>query len=109
MRGFAPTKFNVGDTVSVKYTISESGVARVQPFIGVVIAKTKSDTNYCATFTVRKVVAGFGIERKFPLYSPLVVGIEVIRSGNVRRAKLYYLRKLTGRSSKIKEKTGYDS
>ena len=109
LRGFFPTKFNVGDSVSVKYKINESGTSRIQSFIGVVIAKTKSDSNYCATFTVRKVASGFGVERKFPLYSPLIVGIEVMRQGDVRRAKLYYLRNLTGRSSKIKEKTNYES
>lgn len=109
MRNYSPCKFNVGDTVSVKCKINDSGTSRIQSFAGVVISKTKSDQNYCATFTVRKVAAGFAAERKFPLYSPLVVGIEVLRSGDVRRAKLYYLRKLTGKSSKIKEKTNYSS
>ena len=100
-------KFNVGDTVSIKYKISEGGTIRIQAFNGTVIARTKSENNYCATFTVRKISSGIGVERKFVLYSPLLVGVEVLKQGDVRRAKLYYLRKLTGKASRIKEKLDF--
>jgi len=97
-------KFSVGDFVSVKYKVVEGSNTRIQAFNGVVIAKTKSDSNYSATFTVRKISSGVGVERKFHLYSPLISGIEVMRRGVVRRSKLYYLRNLAGKSSRIKEK-----
>lgn len=97
-------KFNVGDTVSVKYKITEGTTTRLQAFQGVVIAKTKDDSNFNATFTVRKISSGIGVERKFVLYSPLVESIEVLKNGVVRRAKLYYLRELTGKAARIKEK-----
>lgn len=103
-RGFEMVNFKVGDTVSVKYKITEGGNTRVQAFNGVVIAKTKSMLNYTATFTVRKVSSGIGVERKFPVYSPLLAGVEVLKQGVVRRSKLYYLRNLTGKASRIKEK-----
>jgi large subunit ribosomal protein L19 len=72
-----------------------------------VIAKTKSISNYAATFTVRKISSGIGVERKFPIYSPLLAGIEILKQGVVRRAKLYYLRSLTGKASRIKEKLDF--
>lgn len=106
-RGFEIPSFKVGDTVSVKYKITEGGNSRIQAFNGVVIARTKSDSNYSATFTVRKMSSGVGVERKFPLYSPLVAGIEVSKRGVVRRAKLYYLRNLNGKASRIKEKMDF--
>lgn len=102
--GFKIPNFKVGDTVSVKYKITEGDNTRIQAFNGVVIARTKSNDNYNATFTVRKISSGIGVERKFNLYSPLIAGIEILKQGDVRRAKLYYLRNLTGKASRIKEK-----
>jgi large subunit ribosomal protein L19 len=107
LRGFELPKFKVGDTVSVKYKITEGANTRIQAFNGVVIARTKHETNYAATFTVRKISSGVGVERKFPLYSPLLAGVEVLKQGVVRRAKLYYLRTLTGKASRIKEKLDF--
>lgn len=101
------TKFKVGDTVKVKYKITEGATTRVQVFMGVVIARSKSFNNYNATFTVRKNSSGIGVERKFMLYSPFIAGVEVVKQGVVRRAKLYYLRNLTGKSSRIKEKLDF--
>jgi len=106
-RGFELTKFKVGDTVSVKYKITEGSSTRIQAFNGVVIARTKDESNYAATFTVRKISSGVGVERKFPLYSPLLAGVDVLKQGVVRRAKLYYLRNLTGKASRIKEKLDF--
>lgn len=106
-RGFELPDFKVGDTVNVKYKITEGGTTRIQAFKGVVIARTKSFSNFSATFTVRKMSSGIGVERKFPLYSPLLAGIEVAKQGVVRRSKLYYLRSLTGKASRIKEKLDF--
>lgn len=103
----AIAKFKVGDTVSVKYRINEGGNIRIQAFIGIVIAKSKKENNYRATFTVRKISSGVGVERKFIINSPLLAGVEVIKQGDVRRAKLYYLRKLNGKASRIKEKLDF--
>jgi len=99
--------FKVGDTVKVKYKITEGATTRIQTFAGVVIARSKSFTNYNATFTVRKISSGVGVERKFMLYSPLIAGVELAKQGVVRRAKLYYLRNLTGKASRIKEKLDF--
>lgn len=99
--------FKVGDTVKVKYKITEGTTTRTQLFVGLVIARSKSFANYNATFTVRKISSNVGVERKFAIYSPLVAGIEVAKQGVVRRAKLYYLRNLTGKSSRIKEKLDF--
>ena len=99
--------FNVGDNVSVKYKITEGASTRIQAFNGVVIAKSKSFENYSATFTVRKISSGIGVERKFTLHSPLVSEVEILKKGVIRRAKLYYLRKLTGKASRIKEKLDF--
>ncbi len=99
--------FKVGDSVVVKYKISEGGNTRLQAFIGVVIARSKSLSNYSATFTVRKISAGIGVERKFTFYSPLISSIQVTKKGVVRRAKLYYLRDLTGKAARIKEKLDF--
>lgn len=104
IREFEIPKFKVGDTISVKYKITEGETTRIQLFNGIVISTTKSIKNYSSTFTVRKISSGIGVERKFPLYSPLLAGIDILKQGNVRRAKLYYLRKLTGKASRIKEK-----
>lgn len=106
-RGFELPKFKVGDTVSVKYKITEGANTRIQAFNGVVIARTKDESNYAATFSVRKISSGVGVERKFTLYSPLLAGVEVLKQGVVRRAKLYYLRNLTGKASRIKEKLDF--
>jgi large subunit ribosomal protein L19 len=99
--------FKVGDTVKVKYKITEGATTRIQVFMGVVIARSKSFANYSSTFTVRKISSGVGVERKFTLYSPLIAGIELAKKGVVRRAKLYYLRNLTGKASRIKEKLDF--
>jgi large subunit ribosomal protein L19 len=100
-------KFKVGDTVNVKYKITEAGNSRIQAFKGVVIAKTKGESNHSATFTVRKISSGVGVERKFMIYSPLLSAVEVAKQGVVRRSKLYYLRSLTGKASRIKEKLDF--
>lgn len=102
-------KFSVGDTVSVKYKITEGATTRLQAFQGVVIAKTKSDDNFNATFTVRKISSGIGVERRFVVKSPLLSSIEVLKRGVVRRAKLYYLRELTGKASRIREKLDFNN
>ncbi len=99
--------FKAGDSVSVKYKISEGGNTRLQAFQGVVIARSKSSNNYDATFTVRKMSSGIGVERNFALNSPLIDTVEVTKRGVVRRAKLYYLRKLTGKAARIKEKLDF--
>lgn len=106
-RGFDIPSFKVGDTVSVKYKITEGTTTRLQAFKGVVIARTKDSNNYNATFTVRKISDGVGVERKFPLYSPLLAGVEVLKQGIVRKSKIYYLRNLTGKASRIKEKLDF--
>jgi len=109
VRNFSVPNFRPGDTVNVKYKISEGSNIRIQAFKGVVIAKTKSSKNYVASFTVRKISSSVGVERKFPLYSPLIADIEVLKSAVVRKAKLYYLRKLTGKASRLKEKLNLSS
>jgi large subunit ribosomal protein L19 len=101
------SNFKVGDTVRVKYKITEGTTTRIQVFMGVVIARSKSFANYNAAFTVRKISSGVGVERKFMLYSPLLAGVELAKQGVVRRAKLYYLRNLTGKASRIKEKLDF--
>ena len=94
--------FGPGDTVRVNFRIREGERERVQAFQGVVIKRRKGGPG--ASFTVRRVTYGIGIERTFPLSSPLLESVEVIRRGVVRRAKLYYLRGLSGRAARIKEK-----
>jgi large subunit ribosomal protein L19 len=94
--------FGPGDTVKVHVKITEGEKERIQAFQGVVISKRKGSTN--ATFTVRKVSYGIGVERIFPMHSPVIDRIEVITKGRVRRAKIYYLRKLRGKAARIKEK-----
>lgn len=92
---------NVGDTVRVGVKIKEGDRERVQAFEGTVIAKKHG--GIAETFTVRRVAHGVGIERVFPIHSPNVVSVEVVRSGKVRRAKLYYLRDRVGKAAKVKE------
>ena len=104
IQGFEMPDFKAGSVIDVKYKITEGTTTRIQYFKGVVIAKTKSFSNYASTFTVRKISSGVGVERKFLTYSPLLTGVEVVKKGVVRRAKLYYLRNLTGKAARIKEK-----
>ena len=94
--------FAPGDTVIVSVNVVEGTRKRVQAFEGVVIAKRNRSLN--SSFIVRKISNGEGVERTFPLYSPLIAKIEVKRRGDVRRAKLYYLRGLSGKKARIKEK-----
>lgn len=96
--------FGVGDTLKVDVLIVEGEKERVQAFTGTVIARKGGGIN--ETFTVRRVERGFGVERVFPLHSPRVAGLEVVKRGKVRRAKLYYLRGLVGKASRIEEATG---
>ncbi len=106
-RTFKMPNFKVGDTINVKYKIIDGETTRIQAFKGIVISRTKSPTNYSATFTVRKISSGIGVERKFLLHSPAISDIEVHKQGDVRRAKLYYLRSLKGKASRIKEKLDF--
>ena len=96
------TDFSPGDTIKVGVKIIEGKKERVQYFEGVCIAKKNRDIN--SSFTVRKISFGEGVERTFALYSPVVDSVKVVRSGKVRRAKLYYLRDRTGKSARIAEK-----
>jgi len=95
-------EFNVGDTVKVYCKIVEGDKERIQVFEGVVISRKNSSVR--ETFTVRRISFGVGVEKTFPIHSPRVDKIEVVKKGKVRRAKLYYLRKLTGKAANIKEK-----
>jgi len=101
MRADIPA-FGPGDTIKVHAKIKEGQKERIQVFQGIVIRKRKGNTG--ATFTVRKVSYGIGVERIFPLHSPVIDKIEVVSRGRVRRARLYYLRKLRGKAARIKEK-----
>ena len=101
MRGDIPD-FKPGDTVKVYARIKEGEKERIQVFQGVVIRKRKGNTG--ATFTVRKVSYGIGVERIFPLHSPNIDKVEVVSRGRVRRSRLYYLRNLRGKAARIKEK-----
>ena len=94
--------FKAGDTVSVYVKVIEGDKERIQLFTGVCIQKRGSGIN--STFTVRKISNGIGVERIFPLHSPRIDKIELVRVGRVRRAKLYYLRQLEGKAARIKEK-----
>ncbi|MEQ8954545.1 MAG: 50S ribosomal protein L19 [Gammaproteobacteria bacterium] len=95
-------EFGPGDTVVVQVKIKEGDRERLQAYEGVVIGKRNGGLN--STFTVRKISHGVGVERTFQAYSPLVDSVEVKRRGDVRQAKLYYLRELTGRAARITEK-----
>jgi len=98
-----PPSVKVGDTVRVHFKIVEGNKERVQVFEGLVIAKKNGGAR--ETFTVRKISFGIGVERVFPIHSPRIEKVETIRSGDVRRAKLYYIRDLTGKAAvKVKEK-----
>ena len=93
-------QFNVGDTVKVSVKIKEGDKERIQAYEGVVIARRNGGIR--ETFVVRKISNGVGVERTFPLHSPLIAGVDVVRKGKPRRAKLYYVRNLTGKAAKIK-------
>lgn len=95
-------KINIGDTVKVFNKIKEGEKERLQVFEGVVIAKKNGSVR--ESFTVRRVTYGIGVERTFPIHSPLIDHVEVVRQGKPRRAKLYYVRNLTGKAAKIKER-----
>lgn len=94
-------EFEIGDTIRVNVNIREGERERIQVFEGTVIARKGSGIS--ETFTVRRVSYGVGVERVFPIHSPNVKGIEIIRKGRVRRAKLYYLRDRVGKAAKVKE------
>ena len=96
-------EFGVGDTVKVHYRITEGNRERIQVFQGDVIRRAGSTNR--ETFTVRKISFSIGVERTFPVHSPKIDHIEVVRRGDVRRAKLYYLREKVGKAAKIKEKS----
>ena len=94
--------FEPGDTVRVMVRVTEGEKERLQAFEGIVVAKRGGVVS--ENFTVRKVSAGVGVERIFPLHSPVIAAVELVRRGRVRRAKLYYLRKLKGKAARIKER-----
>ncbi|HSW38620.1 MAG TPA: 50S ribosomal protein L19 [Acidobacteriota bacterium] len=94
-------RFRSGDTVKVHVKIKEGDKYRIQIFEGVVIAHKNNGIS--STFTVRKVSSGYGIERVFPVHSPIIEKMEVVRSGKVRRARLYYLRERKGKAARLKE------
>ena len=96
-----PDQFKVGDTVKVHFKIVEGKTERVQIYEGLVIAMKNSKVG--KSFTVRKISYGVGVERVFPIHSPRIVKVEVVRPGRVRRAKLYYIREKIGKGAKIKE------
>ena len=95
-------EFSPGDTVSIEVRVIEGGKERLQTFKGIVIAKSGGGVE--ETFTVRKISGGIGVERIFPLHSPMINSLKVDRKGKVRRAKLHYLRGLTGKATRITEK-----
>lgn len=95
------TSFNIGDTVRVSYKVKEGDKERVQNYEGVVIARKGAGVR--ENFTVRRISFGIGVERTFPLNSPRIAKIVVVRKGAVRRAKIYYIRNLSGKAAKVKE------
>jgi len=94
--------FAPGDTIRVRVRVREGGKERIQPFEGICIGKRGAGVN--ATFMLRRISGGVGVERIFPLHSPWIAGIEVVRRGDVRRAKLYYLRNRTGKRARVRER-----
>lgn len=94
--------FKAGDTITVRYTIKEGNKTRVQAFKGIVIQRKGAGTT--ETFTIRKISGNVGVERIFPVFSPNIDGIEINQRGKVRRARIFYLRKLRGKKARIKEK-----
>ena len=98
--------FRSGDELKVHVRVIEGTKSRIQVFQGVVIARSGSGIR--ESFTIRKISYGVGVERTFPVHTPVIEKIEIVRHGSARRAKLYYLRKLTGKATKIKERRGAD-
>jgi len=98
-------EFRVGDTIKVHYKIKEGSKERIQVFQGIVIQRRGMGVG--KTFTVRKVSNGVAVERIFPMHTPLIDKVEVVRFGQVRRAKLYYLRRVKGKAARVKEKKRY--
>lgn len=98
-------EFKAGDTITVHYKIKEGDKERIQNFTGVVIQIKNEDPT--RTFTVRKISHGVGVERIFPFHSPYIEKIDVVKRGKVRRARIYYVRNLSGKSARIKEKLNY--
>lgn len=96
------SNFYIGDTVTVNVRIIEGDKSRVQPYTGVVIARRGRGIN--ETFTVRRIVNNEGVERIFPVHSPKVAGVDIVRRGHVRRAKLYYLRERVGKARRVKDR-----
>jgi large subunit ribosomal protein L19 len=99
-------KFDAGDTVDVQVKIVEEGKTRAQSFEGIVIARRGSGIR--GSFTVRKISYGEGVERVFPLHSPFIEKIVVLKKGDVKRAKLYYLKRKVGKETKVEEKIGHE-
>ncbi|OGW83717.1 MAG: 50S ribosomal protein L19 [Omnitrophica bacterium RIFCSPLOWO2_01_FULL_45_10] len=99
-------KFDIGDTVSVQLKIVEEGKGRLQAFEGTVIARAGSSLG--ETFTVRKISYGEGVEAVFPIHSPSIDNIAVVKKGSVRRAKLYYLKRKLGKESRVEEKIAHE-
>ena len=95
-------QFNVGDTVRVLFKVIEGNKERIQAYEGVVISRKHGGLR--ETFTVRRISSGIGVERAFPIHSPKIEKVIVVRQGKVRRAKLYYLRERTGKAAKIKDR-----
>lgn len=95
-----PLEINVGDTVKVYVKIKEGEKERIQAFEGLVISKKNGGIR--ETFTVRRISYGIGVERTFPMHSPLIDHVDIVRRGKPRRAKLYYIRELTGKAAKVK-------
>lgn len=100
------SEFDIGDTVRVNVKVIEGTRERIQAYEGICIARKNAGLN--SAFTVRKISYGEGVERVFPLYSPRIDSVERVRRGDVRRSKLYYLRKLHGKAARITEKTDYE-
>ena len=100
-------EFGIGDTVIVNVKVIEGSRERIQAYQGVCIARKNADVN--SSFTVRKISYGEGVERVFPLYSPRIESVQLLRRGTVRRSKLYYLRALRGRAARITERTDYET
>lgn len=99
--------FTIGDTVRVNVKVIEGSRERIQAYEGICIARSNAGTN--SSFTVRKISYGEGVERVFPLYSPRLESIERLRRGDVRRSKLYFLRKLRGKAARITERADYEA
>lgn len=96
-------KFRSGDTAEIKIKVKEGNRVRIQSFIGTIISIKKRHLNLNSSFTIRKISHGEGVERVFPMHSNIIKSIKILRKGDVRKSKIYYLRKLSGKSAKIKQ------